>query len=642
MRQIFTVPPYRVALPAAFGLSLLIWGADQLPEGALMTAVAGLPDIAVWRWIAAFGLTGLSFIAMGRLDAVWHVALRLNSQPYIARRAGRIAVAISQCVGASSIVAALLRWRLLRDIATPVEVGRLSLAASLSFMFCWSLAALVALWWIWLAGTPLLPQLTLPLLMAGMALVLWRYGPMLWKHRRLAAAVVGYCQFDLLCAALVFVCLAPADLPIADVIAVFILAVGAGLMTSLPMGLGAFDLVILAFLPSPVGQMLPALLAYRLVFGVLPGIAGLVALRRSCPLPGRDALRALLHHRAPAIWALSRQGASVWQDTSGAALVGQAPFSKVIIGEALNAVPAALARTSRYKIGARTAARLRQRGWSVMIFAVESWIDPQTWSLNGSDRATLRRKLRQAQTGGTTIRVLDPHDNAAELSRIAITWARAKGGERGFSMGRYRPDFLEGQMVYGIYVDDVLRGYVSFQIGPNDWVLDLIRYEGVLPAGAIHAALVAGFEAARNAGVAEVNLGAAVAQRGPLGWVGRRHAGLQQFKGSFSPNTRTLYHAAPDPLTFVWFAVTVLLAVQRPHGRLTPWLGHLSLLPSRAGQDLNVRTGLGPQAETPNDKRVRPMMRRVRLDIRRRGHDKSFEPNAFFRRRTRDRQPHTY
>ena len=99
MRKIFTVPPYRVALPSAFGLSLLIWGADQLPEEALTTVVAGLPDIAVWRWIAAFGLTGLSLIAMGRLDALWHVALRLNSQPYIARRAGRIAVAISQCVG---------------------------------------------------------------------------------------------------------------------------------------------------------------------------------------------------------------------------------------------------------------------------------------------------------------------------------------------------------------------------------------------------------------------------------------------------------------------------------------------------------------------------------------------------------------
>lgn len=303
-----------------------------------------------------------------------------------------------------------------------------------------------------------------------------------------------------------------------------------------------------------------------------------------------------------------------------------------------------------------------QRGsgiaWIPWLDADDQTSQPRRPSQNGPVNHCLRSRAPQpqraasqqppirwclTQAAGTTIRLIDPQETASELTCIAVAWARAKGGERGFSMGRYHPDFLRGQMVYGIYVDDMLRGFVSFQVGPDDWVLDLIRYDGTLPAGAIHAAMVAGFEAAKIAGVAEVNLGAAVAQRGPLGWLGRRHAGLQQFKGSFAPHTRPLYHAASGRLSFVWFAATVLLAVQRPHGRLTPWIGQLFLSPSHAPQEANLRTGPIAQTDVPDDKRTRPMSRRARLDLRRwRNQDTPFQYGSFFRRRARDVQRRTF
>ncbi|MFZ3582422.1 phosphatidylglycerol lysyltransferase domain-containing protein [Loktanella sp. DJP18] len=443
MRQHVTIHPAwraaRVTLPTALGIGLLVWGAGQLPAHALATALDGLPAIAPWRWIAALGLTGLSFVVMGRMEAVWHVALRLNTQPHAARRTGRIAVAVGQCVGAASVVAGLLRWRLLRDTTPPADVARLSLAASLSFMLCWSVSALVAIWWVALTGIPSLSLTLLPFLLTAAGLASWRYGPMLWRNRAVATGVLGWCQLDLLCAAAVFLLLAPSDLPALDVVAVFTLAVGARLATHLPMGLGAFDLVVLALLPVPVAQMLPALLAYRLVYGILPGVMGLLALRQPHALPGRDSLRCLLRNRAPAIWALSGQGASVWQDDRGAALVGQALFARAIIGETLRDTPAALARTSRYKCSARAAARLRRVDWSVMVIATESWIDPQVWTCDGPARSTLRRKLRQARSAGVVIRIIDPGAMATDLNRIAATWARAHGGERGFSMGRYHP-----------------------------------------------------------------------------------------------------------------------------------------------------------------------------------------------------------
>lgn len=627
----------RTALPLACGLGLLIWGAGQLPPDALQTALSGLPAIALWRWIAAVALTGLSFLAMGRMEASWHVALRLNTQPWAARRTGRLAVAVGQCLGAASVVAALMRWHLLRDTARIADIARLSLAASLSFLLCWGLTALVALWWIALAQMPSLSMSALPLVVTGAALALWRYGPMLWRNRRLAAAVMGWCQLDLLCAALIFVLLAPADLPVTDVLAVFVIALGAGLATHLPMGLGAFDLVVLALLPVPVADMLPALLAYRLIYGLLPGVAGLLSLRQATALPGRDALRHLLRDRAPAIWGLAGQGAAVWQDARGAALVGQALCAKTVIGEPLGRIPAALTLTARYKCSARTAARLRRGGWAVMVIATDSLIDPQVWSLDGPHRAALRRKLRQAQAKGATVAIIDPADHGHDMARIAAAWARAHGGERGFSMGRFHPHALRDQLVFGIHVDGTLRGFVSFQTGPQDWVLDLIRYDGTLPSGAIHTAVAAGLSAARAARVTEVNLGATVTQRGPCGWLGRRHAGLAQFKGSFGPRSCPLYFAAPGPLRFGLTGLAVLWAVQRPHARLSCRLGRLSFVAPHATEGTTVRSGLPAPLEAPDDQRIRPTSRRARLDPRRWRHrDKPFQHGPLLRRRARD------
>ena len=637
-----TITPFAGRLAATvmslgFGLAVLIWGASRLPPDALSIAFHGLPEIALWRWIAALALTVISFAVMGRMEALWHAALRLNTQGYAARRTGRIAVAVGQMTGAASVVAGLLRWHLLRRTSRAADVARLSLAASMSFMLCWGLTALLAIWWIALAGMPALSWSALPPVACIAGLAVWRFGPLLMRHRRIAGSVMGLCQLDLLCAAGAFALLAPAHLPLLDVMAVFTLALGAGLAAHLPMGLGAFDIVILALLPAPVAEMLPALLAYRFVYGLLPGVVGLAALRHPCPIPGRDALRALLDRRAPSIWALATQGASVWQDAHGAALVGRGSHAKAIIGETMGEVPVPLRRTARYKCGARTAVRLRRQGWSVMVIAHDSWIDLRNWSLDGSLRSTLRRKLRQAEAAGVAIWVIDAADHAGPMTRIAAVWARAHGGERGFSMGRFHLAALRDQLVFGIFVNGDLAGFVSFQIGARDWTLDLIRYDGTLPGGAVHAALCAGIDAARSAGVRDMNLGATVAQRGPFGRLGRRHGGLSQFKRSFAPLTRHLYHAAPGPASFLWSASAVLIAVQRPQARLMSWLGRLSFPRLHATEGATVRTGPPALTEAPDDTRIRPTSRRARLDPRRWRHrDQSLQHGSVFRRRARD------
>jgi phosphatidylglycerol lysyltransferase len=162
----------RLLVPTA-GFGIAIWTYLQLPPGAAMTAFAGLADIALWRWGLALALTGLSYVVVGHLESLWHIALRVNSQPYTARRTGRIAIAIGQCVGMASVVAGLVRWHLLRGVAQAGDVARVSLAVSLSFTLCMSVSALLALWWIALAAFPALSWPMVPVVAAALGLALW-------------------------------------------------------------------------------------------------------------------------------------------------------------------------------------------------------------------------------------------------------------------------------------------------------------------------------------------------------------------------------------------------------------------------------------------------------------------------------------
>ncbi len=626
----------KLLIPAV-GCAITVWAFGLLPQDAMSAAWQGLPDIAPWRCCLAIFLTAGSYFAMGRLEQLWHVTLRLNTQDYIARRTGRIAVAIGQCVGAASLIAGVLRWRLLRDTARASDVARVSLAVSLSFTFCWALSALAALWWVTQGWHPVLSWPLVAVGIAAAGLALHRYGPKVWYQRRLLLSVLGWAQADLLCAGLVFTLLAPPDLPLVQVLAVFLLAFGAGLASHVPMGLGAFDLIVIVFSPAPVAAMLPALLAFRLVYFVLPALCAGVAYWRPRRLPGRDAVRQLLRADAPAIWALSDQGATIWRDTGGAALVGHTPVARVLIGDPIGTVPRVLRTAARYKCSARSASRLRLQGWSVMRIATEALIDPCTWTTDGPARASLRRKLRQAQAAGVRVRLIAPDDMVQDVTRVAKVWARSQGGERGFSMGRFAVPHLRGQMVYGIFENDTLHGFVSFQTGPHDWCLDLIRHDGTLRAGAIQSAIVAGFDDAAAARVSRVNLAATIAQTGPFGWLGQRLGGLHQFKRSFDPQWSPLYHAAPDPQRFLWTAAALLWSVQRPHARLTNWAWQLCFPALHATEDANVRSGPTPQTEVTHDKRILPTARRARLDPRRwRNRDKPVQHGAFFRRRARD------
>ncbi len=230
-----------------------------------------------------------------------------------------------------------------------------------------------------------------------------------------------------------------------------------------------------------------------------------------------------------------------------------------------------------YKADPRSAGVARKAGWSVLAVSEEAWVSPADFALDVPERRQLRRKLGKARKAGVSIEAavrLPLH----EMSRVADCWTKRAGGERGFSMGRYCPDYLAGQRVWLARHDGRLVAFASFHHANDEWCLDLMRNEADMPDGAMHALIVAALKTARDEGVMRVSL-AAMPLEGPHPILrrlsSRREAqGLRQFKCCFHPQLTTLYLVAPNFALLVLAGADILLRIAkpvllRPSGRLS-------------------------------------------------------------------------
>jgi phosphatidylglycerol lysyltransferase len=220
-----------------------------------------------------------------------------------------------------------------------------------------------------------------------------------------------------------------------------------------------------------------------------------------------------------------------------------------------------------YKADSKIAAQARRLGWAVRRIADDALIDPQTWSAEGPKMRQLRRKISQAPKAGVqVIQAQDPLPLQA-MARIATIWAQHHGGELGYSMGRYCPDYVADQRVYLIWDGAVLCGFITVQSRQKSWAIDVIRHIPDMPAGAIHAAYATVIADAKAAGATVLSLGAV-----PTANTICKHqlkfraakAGLVQFKQSFAPRWEPLYHAAPTKAQWIISMAHVVWHVQRP------------------------------------------------------------------------------
>lgn len=554
-------------------------------------AWASFRDIHTGRWLVAVLATGASFWAIGHYDVIAHRWLGTGIPKAQARRAGLAAIAISQTTGFGIVTGALVRWRCLKGL-NAWQATRISLTVSLSFLCAWAVlcAAGVTLTGGALVTQPIL-RIGAGLGLGGLALgLIFRKELGLPEAPRLTGWNMGvllmWAALDTALAAFaLWVVLPAANLPDpATFYVIYLLALGAGMLSSAPAGLGAFELTILFLLPGVDGaELLAGLLAYRIIYFAGPALLGLAHTirpqrhiapptlqdRRMTDLPG------LIDAGAPADWALARQGAAL--ATHGMSPAGwlyrDLGWLRVTIGPPFGgASPRDFARFSDaacmtpvcYKVDANTAGAARAMGWRVLRTAQEAIIDTRHWRLDTPGRRQLRRKLRHAEKAGVRI-IRAAHPLPLDQMRaLADEWVTAHGAERGFSMGRFEAGLLADQAVFLAVRGTTLLGFVTFHVARPGWSLDLMRHLSDLPDGAMHALVTAGINAAADAGAARVSLAAVPDLPGRRLGFGTEARGLRQFKQSFDPFWQSRFLCAPNLWSLIFTGCAIGYAIHRP------------------------------------------------------------------------------
>ncbi|MFM2391791.1 MAG: hypothetical protein RLZZ437_3346 [Pseudomonadota bacterium] len=587
------------------GLSFVLLGIvgvllqDRIRALDLALAIETLGAVQAGQWLAALAAVGLSFWAIGRYDGVVHQHLGTAVPLPEARRAGIAAIAISQTVGAGVVTGSLVRWRMLRGVSL-WQATRLSVAVALSFLVGWGVVtgavlAVLTDGKLWLAGCA----------MTGVGLVMFVLGArppaalqrLDLPHAITQARLIGLTLVDTFAACLALYLLLPdsAGLSFAALLPAFLLATGIGLASGTPGGVGPFEVSLIGLLPMvPEAPLLAAVMGWRLVYFAIPAlIAGVVvALGPALSARGPDrVLRAVLPARQDTLIArsrraeagLARQGQlGILESRLGGAWVAGRTRHALIglfdpIGTdlprraALYALAHQAASEGRsaavYKCDGRTAAMARRSGWHVVPLGREALINPARFVLTGAALGGLRRKLRRADAAGLTLRQGDVRGQA-ERAAIARLWAKARKGERGFSMGRYDESYLAGQLVIEARQHGKLVAFVTLHCGNSEWTLDLMRHGPDCPDGTMHALITDAILRAQTAGVRQVSLACAGLPGGLAGVVahmaGADDSGLLRFKQLFAPVWRGRYLIAPSRFAALVAGAEIAMAVQSP------------------------------------------------------------------------------
>lgn len=529
---------------------LQIWGAFAALE--------------VWQWASACVFTALSFRAIGTYDVLVHKVLNTRQPAHLARGAGVKAIALSQTLGFGAITSALVRWRCLPHLPA-VQIARLSATVSLSFLV--GLAAVAGLV-IPLSG---LMAWSWPFALVGIVAVLalallgklaYRSGwiPSPLRRRTLLALLLATAADTAFAAAALWM-LWPEAISFHLLFAAYLVALGAGLMSNTPGGVGAFDLTLLALVPvNDDAATMAAILAFRVIYYALPATLALVSLLRPMPMASHAPLQ---HDEA----ALAMQDAIVQHHPKGPLLTLPAFGAGAVMGDLPRGMTIADLNSPHpkaiYKCSALQAAQARRAGWAVLRCARDAIISLDDWTILGPERRQLRRALRFFAGSGLTIREIRHFDR---LRPIAESWAKDHGGERGLSMGRFCETYLRRQRVFAAFDHQRPIAFVSFHHGPR-WTLDLMRHGRDVPTGTMQALICAAIDAARADGATSLSLSSVPAPEPHFPYAKRAvqdAAGLVRFKSAFAPDWQPRYICGRTHVHLFATMVTLAFGILRP------------------------------------------------------------------------------
>jgi phosphatidylglycerol lysyltransferase len=312
-----------------------------------------LRALQTWQPFAALGLVAASYLLLTLYDmlALRHIGRTL---PY--RRvalASSTAYAFSHALGFASVIGPSIRYR----IYTPMGLSAGEVAETSAFVVVTFMTGIIAVFpLVALLDPPSLETLGISrpagiaigtlglLLMAGYVGLGWRikrsirlFGyPLHLPRPRTAGAQIALSVADLsLVAAVLYACLPHASaIGYLHVLAVYVLAFVAGLISHVPGGLGVFDAVVVVGLSArlPADQILAGLLAFRVVYQLVPLVSAGVLF---------GAVEALAARR---LFARAVENISIWVGAVGPTVLAGCTFAGGVVLLFSNAMPVSAAR----------------------------------------------------------------------------------------------------------------------------------------------------------------------------------------------------------------------------------------------------------------------------------------------------------
>lgn len=209
-------------------------------------------------------------------------------------------------------------------------------------------------------------------------------------------------------------------------------------------------------------------------------------------------------------------------------------------------------------------------GLTLLKMGEEAMVPLADFSLDGSKRKGLRRTRNDLQRAGARVEFVEAAQVPAllpQLRAISDDWLSAKSTrEKGFSLGRFDPDYLARFPHALVYVGDRLVAFANIWTGSGiELSVDLMRYASDAPHGVMEYLFIEMMLWGRAHGYARMSLGmaplsglegSALAPRWHrFGGLLYRHGehfynfkGLRQYKEKFDPLWEPRYLATPAGL----------------------------------------------------------------------------------------------
>jgi phosphatidylglycerol lysyltransferase len=221
-----------------------------------------------------------------------------------------------------------------------------------------------------------------------------------------------------------------------------------------------------------------------------------------------------------------------------------------------------------YQVTSATLPVTIEMGLQIIKYGEAASVDLTRFSMEGPAAKGFRHARRRAEKDGLHYEVVPAAGVPAilpELARVSDAWLAEKGGaEKGFSVGRFDPDYLARFDCAVVRREGRIIAFANLLAMPNrhELSVDLMRHEAEMPYGTMDFLFVRTMEWGRDAGYRSFALGLAplsgieARRLSPL-WVkiaafAFRHGtafygfeGLRAYKEKFSPEWTPRYIAGP-------------------------------------------------------------------------------------------------